>query len=54
MFGHFVKMSSGVVINDEINEKDSVGKMPYALAICIGTVCTLLQNGLLFNDFIEN
>jgi prepilin peptidase CpaA len=54
MFGHFVKMSSGVVINDEINEKDSVGKMPYALAICIGTVYALQQNGLLFNDFIEN
>lgn len=45
MFGHFVKMSSGVAINDEINEKDSVGKMPYAVAICIGTVYALQQNG---------
>ena len=47
MFGHFVKMSSGVVINDEINEKNSVGKMPYAIAIVIGTLYTLQQN-----DFI--
>ena len=47
MLGHFVKLSSGVVINDEINEKNSVGKMPYAIAIAIGTLYTLQQN-----DFI--
>ncbi len=45
LFGHFVKMSSGVVVNDEINEKNSVGKMPYALAICMGTLFALQKNG---------
>ncbi len=48
MFGHFVKLSSGVTVNDEINEKNSVGKMPYAIAICIGTVYALQQNGFVF------
>ncbi|MES2503131.1 MAG: prepilin peptidase [Pseudomonadota bacterium] len=45
LFGHFVKMSSGVEINDAVNEKNSVGKMPYALAICMGTAYALLKNG---------
>lgn len=45
MFGQFVKMSSGVVLNDEINANNSVGKMPYAVAICIGTVYALQKNG---------
>lgn len=40
----FIKMTSGVNVYDEQEVKPSVGRMPFALAIALGTFITMFQS----------